>query len=86
MKQDLVTERLPCLKQKAMHQTAMAQGVCIACLKAAVAAAAAAPAAAALPVQQSAAGHAAKVTPQIQHVIQQKVLLSCWCPCFHSAK
>ena len=45
--------RLPCLKQKAMHQTAVAQGVCIACSKAAVAAAAAAPAAAALAVQQS---------------------------------
>lgn len=63
MKQDLVTEGLPCLKRKIMHQTAMAQGICTASSKAIVAAAAAAPAT------------AAKVRPQIQHVIQQEVLL-----------
>ena len=67
LKQDLVTDRLPCLKQKTMHQTAMAQGVCIASSKAVDAAAAAAsPATAAL--QLSAAGHhedAAKVRPQL---------------------
>ena len=76
MKQDLVTEGLPCLKQKNMHQTAMAQGVCTASSKAVVAAAA--PATAALAVRQSAAEHhenAAKARPQIQLVIQQEVLL-----------
>ena len=49
-----------------MHQTAMAQGICIASSKAVVAAAAASPATAAL--QLSAAGHhedAAKVRPQL---------------------
>ena len=55
MKQDVVTEGLPCLKQKSMHQTSMAQGVCTAISKAGVAAAAAAPATAALAAQHSAA-------------------------------
>jgi len=66
VKQDLVTKGLPCLKQNTMHQTAMAQGVCIASSKAVVAAAAASPATAAL--QLSAAGHhenTAKVRPQL---------------------
>ena len=63
LKQDLVTDGLPCLKT--MHQTAMAQGVCIASSNAVVVAAAASPATAAL--QLSTAGHhedAAKGRPQ----------------------
>ena len=58
MKQDLVTEGLPCLKPKNMQQKAMAQGVCIASSRAVVAAAAAAvaaPAAAAVAAPAAAA-------------------------------
>ncbi len=72
MKQDLAAEGLPCLKEKNTRQRAMAQGVCIASSRAVVAAAAVA-AAAALP----AAGHheeCGEGWPQIQRVIQQKVL------------
>ncbi len=50
-----VSEGLPCLKQKNMHQTAMAQGVCIASLRVVVAAAAAAAAAVAAVIAAAAA-------------------------------
>ena len=72
-----------------MRQKAMVQSICIASSRAVVAAAAAvaAPAAAAAPAVAALLlgimRNAAKVRPQIQHVIQQKVL---WGPLLPQSK